>query len=615
MAGLLDNVGGFQGLLGGLRDALDQVAYPGMYQQQRLMQMQQGYQQKASDEFYRQMSMYGQPPQPMSAPQPQLAPQPMMSAPQQPQFVPAQPPRPVPTMSADVPIGTTMALPIGGGGVAGGIVSAERGATPDAKNPRSSAMGDGQFISSTWLDVVRRNRPDLAARPDSELLAMRADPKLSLEMTDAYARENGTALSAAGLQVTPGTQYLAHFAGPTGAKAILNAPPDASAGGILGPKVVAANPFLAGMTARDLIAWADRKMGGSAQPAVYRPNGENLVQRPVYDGAPPPVQMAQNNALPPNAQPAQGPQPPAMQPQQAPQQQPQGGLSPRVMGLIRLMTMPNITPGQKEVVTKLFQNELDQGKLTEQQKNYAAALAGGYQGSFADYQHQPSFGPIGKDDMGNEVSGWRNPNTLATIVPPLPPSVAQGKPSDEMVRALRKEIQDLPSYKNIAQSAPVYKSMVDAAGRDNRAADVNLIYGFAKIMDPGSVVRESEMTIAQAVATLPQHMQATIMSQLQATGRLSPEVRAGIMQEAYSRVTAYKGMFDQDASQFKGIAERRRMNLADVIPDFGEFKTWAPQKDKPQEVPGLSKGMTATNPKTGAKIIFDGTKWVPAQGI
>lgn len=150
--------------------------------------------------------------------------------------------------------------------------------------------------------------------------------------------------------------------------------------------------------------------------------------------------------------------------------------------------------------------------------------------------------------------------------------------SEEAMR-LRKEFRDESSYKNLAQTVPVYKSMVEAAGRDNRAADVNLIYGMAKLMDPGSVVRESEMTVAQAVATLPQSLQAQIKSQLTATGRLSPDVREAIMVEAQSRVGAYRSMFDQDAQQYSGIAERSRIRREDVIPSFpevGEYK--APAK-------------------------------------
>jgi hypothetical protein len=219
---------------------------------------------------------------------------------------------------------------------------------------------------------------------------------------------------------------------------------------------------------------------------------------------------------------------------------------------------------------------------------------------------KPTWGVIGKDDFGKEQYGWIDPSTKTTTPGSAPQSAPvitgpDGKPipvapgidpkvvreaaskraaddalpaSSESASKLRNEVQGLPSYKNIAQAAPVYKSMLEAAGRDTRAADVNMIYGMAKIMDPGSVVRESEMTVAQAIATLPQQLQATVQSQLQSSGRLTPEVREAIMQEAHSRIGAYQSMFDQDVSMYRGIAQRGRMNEADVLPSFGPYEQY-----------------------------------------
>lgn len=162
------------------------------------------------------------------------------------------------------------------------IIGAESGGNATATNPRSSATGSGQFINSTWLDMVKRNRPDIAAgKTDQQLLAMRSDPNLSRQMVDAYAAENAVALDKAGFQPTDGATYLAHFAGPAGAKAILGANPATPVAQVLGQNVVAANPFLAKMTAGDLIAWADRKVGGGA-PSAPAPQANDLDSpRPV----------------------------------------------------------------------------------------------------------------------------------------------------------------------------------------------------------------------------------------------------------------------------------------------------------------------------------------------
>lgn len=151
------------------------------------------------------------------------------------------------------------------------IIGVESGGNATAKNPNSSATGAGQFISATWLDMIGRHRPDLVqGKSPEEILALRNDPALSRQMTEAYAAENGAKLSQAGLPVTPGTQYLAHFAGPQGAVSVLSADPNAPVASILGRGAVNANPFLQGMTAGQLQAWADRKMGG-AKPAPVAP--------------------------------------------------------------------------------------------------------------------------------------------------------------------------------------------------------------------------------------------------------------------------------------------------------------------------------------------------------
>lgn len=151
------------------------------------------------------------------------------------------------------------------------IIGVESGGNPNARNPRSSAAGLGQFIDSTWLSMIRKNKPELAGRSDAELIALKSDPNLSREMTSAYANENSGLLRASGFEPTPGNVYLSHFAGPAGAKSLLSASPDAPVEAVLGQQAVAANPFLAGKTARDVVAWAEQKMGGAGPSSAPPP--------------------------------------------------------------------------------------------------------------------------------------------------------------------------------------------------------------------------------------------------------------------------------------------------------------------------------------------------------
>ncbi|WP_292531434.1 transglycosylase SLT domain-containing protein [Methylocystis sp.] len=160
------------------------------------------------------------------------------------------------------------------------IVMSESQGNPDARNKFSSAAGLGQFINATWMALIKKHRPDLAgAMSDKEILDLRKDPELSREMTARYVEQNTSILMKKGLPVTPGSLYLAHFAGPGGAAAILSAPEEVDAATVIASvdgqpartreKIVNGNPFLKGFTVKDLKNWAHLKMQGiNLEPAA-----------------------------------------------------------------------------------------------------------------------------------------------------------------------------------------------------------------------------------------------------------------------------------------------------------------------------------------------------------
>ncbi|MDQ1198824.1 hypothetical protein [Agrobacterium sp. SORGH_AS 787] len=154
-----------------------------------------------------------------------------------------------------------------GGNIVDRIIGVESGGNANAKNPNSSATGAGQFIGSTWMNMMRQYRPDLVAgKSADQVLAMRSDPALSREMTARYAQENAQFLRNQGVDTTDGNIYLAHFLGPRGAAQVLKADPGASVASIVGEGVVNANGFLRGMSVADLRAWSIKKMGGGSSP-------------------------------------------------------------------------------------------------------------------------------------------------------------------------------------------------------------------------------------------------------------------------------------------------------------------------------------------------------------
>lgn len=215
------------------------------------------------------------------------------------------------------------------------IIGAESGGNPNAKNPNSTATGPSQFIESTWLSMLAKHRPDLTGSRE-ELLALRTDPALSRQMTEAYAADNQGILTKNGLEASPGNTYLAHFAGPQGAVKLLSADPSTPVSSILDPAAVKANPFLQGMTAADLQAWASRKVGGKPQPVQ--------PATPVTHANPPsaPLQLAQ--LVPPIFAP----------PVQQTAQQPQQGLLDSMPVEQMQMPPPIFAPPKRQIdISKL----------------------------------------------------------------------------------------------------------------------------------------------------------------------------------------------------------------------------------------------------------------------
>lgn len=151
----------------------------------------------------------------------------------------------------------------------GKVRAAESGGNDAAVNARSSARGRYQFTDGTWLDYYRRRFGDNESK--AQILAKKTDPALQERLMDDLTHDNAALLQGKGEDVTPGNLYLVHFMGPAALR-VLKAEPSTPVARILPESFIAANPEVLGnKSASEVVAWAHRKMGGSAASVPTRP--------------------------------------------------------------------------------------------------------------------------------------------------------------------------------------------------------------------------------------------------------------------------------------------------------------------------------------------------------
>jgi hypothetical protein len=153
------------------------------------------------------------------------------------------------------------------------IIKVESTGVANKRNKLSSATGVGQFLDDTWLEAVRKHRRDLIkGRSDKDLLKLRRDTELTREIITRLVEQYAGTLQKRGLPLSPGSLYLAYFAGPAGAVALLSGAEDADAASVMAAadatgrttrrQLVRANPFLEVLTVGDLKNCADHRMRG-----------------------------------------------------------------------------------------------------------------------------------------------------------------------------------------------------------------------------------------------------------------------------------------------------------------------------------------------------------------
>jgi hypothetical protein len=109
-----------------------------------------------------------------------------------------------------------------------------------------------------------------------------------------------------------------------------------------------------------------------------------------------------------------------------------------------------------------------------------------------------------------------------------------------------------------------YERVRQSAALDTGAGDMGLIYGYMKMLDPGSVVRESEFAMAAQTGSYGEQIQGLVQRVL--TGeRLTPSQRQAFQQAAEKLYDEAAGNLNSVNSQFTGRATRYNVDPSSFI--------------------------------------------------
>jgi hypothetical protein len=126
--------------------------------------------------------------------------------------------------------------------------------------------------------------------------------------------------------------------------------------------------------------------------------------------------------------------------------------------------------------------------------------------------------------------------------------------------------QFLTQSKDFNDMTRGYQRVADASKDPSAAGDLGLLYGYMKILDPGSVVRESEFATAENTAGVPERIRQVYNKALRGE-RLTPNMRQDFLNQAKSLYVGQQSIQKRNRQEFERIAASSGLDPKRVIVD------------------------------------------------
>ena len=123
------------------------------------------------------------------------------------------------------------------------------------------------------------------------------------------------------------------------------------------------------------------------------------------------------------------------------------------------------------------------------------------------------------------------------------------------VLATRKEFDALPEIKEFKSISQAYKDLQSAGGKPSAAGDLSIIFGYMKMLDPTSVVREGEQASAANATGVPDRI-LNIYNKVAKGQRLNPRQRQDFINQASLRYQNNLQRHNEVVRTYSGYADQ-----------------------------------------------------------
>jgi hypothetical protein len=205
---------------------------------------------------------------------------------------------------------------------------------------------------------------------------------------------------------------------------------------------------------------------------------------------------------------------------------------------------PNESLVNPQTLQSVFTNTKKEEGTTDWQ-NYQNAVNQGEKASFTQWMRE------------NKKSGASNV------------SVSTGQKGLDNTLKLRSDFRSEPVYKAHQEMQSAYAQIQQSLKQASPAGDLAGATKMMKILDPGSVVRESELGMAMAASGLMDRVQNYAQNIIKGT-KLTPTQRADFQKLADALYGESVKQYNTKRGEYQGIAERNQLPIEDVIGKEGQ---------------------------------------------